>query len=561
MLPKDEDKNSFGCPLWAEQDLSKILSWMTEDTYIYEKNGIVSYDETPMSNRYKFPRFGVYSEILKNVSVFIYDDNILNERFGDTACTDGSNIFINLNFYKSLYLEEIKNENEGRLGIIPIILHEVAHIVENDVNKITPENSAKMINIASDIFNNATLKRNFPFVKWLPSLMIEGFGLKAGDEHYAEKNIEQVIADIEHKIETGKSPSLSLLEEKRIHSEALYLPEEKGRSISSITKALIFNIDSEHFIKKEKTVDVLNEAGLSHINEMLGLTNSDGDMILHSNDKDMESVLKNSVEEIEKFVKHMNVDLSDLPSGDIAGNIKKQIRLKRESGVLTWDQVMVNDIFSGGDISEYNDDIPSDIFYVDEVSEMIGFELFEGRYEQRSSDQSMLVLLDVSQSMNLDKLETSIREIINIRINAENNIKAKKIILMFIDVNADQQSTIILDDNVEDILEKVNVKRGGGTNLANSIISAINSPDLTHENVTSLIVFSDLDDKSIDKNFILPEEIKSVNFIGMNENKNKISLFSKKVAHFANVIDFDATPKDVLIMETRKEKSSTLKMR
>lgn len=267
--------NSFGCPLWAEEDLESIINWMKEDIFIYVDNNGFHFNEPKVGNfkRKIMPRFGIYSVLLRNIDTFIYDDPVLNKRLGKTACTNGLNIFFNLDFYKFLYkAENSPNNKDKRMGIVPILLHEVNHILEYDVIRLK-HIDPKLANIVQDMYGNAYLKKAFHNIKWLPELLDMGLGLKKGDEYYASQRPEKILAEVYDKFENNRVPEMTDEMEKLFYSEKL-LPEERGRTIDLLNSDILDkkNENEDHVKTIKEVINALKEAKLDHVLEKMGLS-------------------------------------------------------------------------------------------------------------------------------------------------------------------------------------------------------------------------------------------------------------------------------------------------
>lgn len=540
--------NSLGCPLWAEYELEDILNWMKEDTIIYVNKDEYSFEKKEHMYARTFPRFGIYSILLRELSVFIFDDPILEKKLGETACTDGSNIFFNLSFYKQLSELEEKDEKE-RLGIIPVILHEISHILDNDVFRY-PHVDHYIANIASDIYNNSYIKQSFENLKWLPFLIDIGFGLKAGDEYYAKKSSETVLIDVLNKIKTGNSPEITDEELKRINSD-IYIKEEKGRSIDYISTDLKKeNKKENHVISKKELIDVLNKAGLPHVIKALGLDIENIENTIKNNEEIVSQIIKNSIDEIDKIKRNTGLNSKNTPSGSLVDNIKEKIAFSKKSK-LTWVQQIINEIWGEGGRDKYNHDQPNDVFYIDEISEMIGFNLYEGSMEKTKSDDIVLAILDTSSSMDNKDLSNSMTELLGIQKESSEDVRAKELIIVFADADIKDNNVIIVNnDNYEEIIKKMNINifGRGGTNFKKSINSALKIKEVANKTISSTIIFTDLFDEPPKKDEIITNELQnkmSITYVSVNKDPIYVENFRKKVNDYANVVVMDGEVKEV----------------
>lgn len=541
-MNNDEDLNelnSLGCPLWAEYEMDDILNWMKQDTLLYVNKDTYSFEKKQDMYTRTFPRFGIYSILLRELSVFIFDDPILEKTLGQTACTDGTTIFFNLSFYKELSELEDKDE-KGRLGIIPVILHEISHILDNDVFRY-PHVDNYIANIASDIYNNAYIKKSFQNIQWLPYLIDVGYGLKIGDEHYTKKSSEYVLIDVMNKIKTGKSPNISENELLRINSEQ-YIEEERGRSIDYVSVIpKNENKKENHVISKNDLINALEEAGLPHIIKALGLEAEKLNSTSEKTKDITQKIIKNSIEELEKIKNKAGLNRNNTPSGSLVENIKEKIEFNKKAK-LTWKQQVINEVWGEGGKEKYNHDQPNDVFYIDEISEMVGFNLYEGMSQKIKSDDVVIAILDTSSSMNKEDLSISMTELLGIQREASTDVRAKELIVVFADADIKEQNVIILnEDNYQKIIDNmsINIYGRGGTDFKKSINSALNIKEVKGKTVSSTIIFTDLYDEPPKKEEIITNELQkkmSITYISVNKDPIYIENFRKKVNDYANVI-------------------------
>ena len=541
-MNNDEDLNelnSLGCPLWAEYEMDDILNWMKQDTLLYVNKDTYSFEKKQDMYTRTFPRFGIYSILLRELSVFIFDDPILEKTLGQTACTDGTTIFFNLSFYKELSELEDKDE-KGRLGIIPVILHEISHILDNDVFRY-PHVDNYIANISSDIYNNAYIKKSFQNIQWLPYLIDVGYGLKIGDEHYTKKSSEYVLIDVMNKIKTGKSPNISENELRRINSEQ-YIEEERGRSIDYVSVIpKNENKKENHVISKNDLINALEEAGLPHVIKALGLEAEKLNSTSEKTKDITQKIIKNSIEELEKIKNKAGLNRNNTPSGSLVENIKEKIEFNKKAK-LTWKQQVINEVWGEGGKEKYNHDQPNDVFYIDEISEMVGFNLYEGMSQKIKSDDVVIAILDTSSSMNKEDLSISMTELLGIQREASADVRAKELIVVFADADIKEQNVIILnEDNYQKIIDNmsINIYGRGGTDFKKSINSALNIKEVKGKTVSSTIIFTDLYDEPPKKEEIITNELQktmSITYISVNKDPIYIENFRKKVNDYANVI-------------------------
>lgn len=113
---------------------------------------------------YSVPRFGDLTLLAREVPFYVVDNPLIKAVFGGlhTACTDGRHVFFDADFLQSLV--DLEKET-GKLEVLPIILHELSHILYVHFKRLqdaaelvgNEQVAGELTNIAFDIAINSRI--------------------------------------------------------------------------------------------------------------------------------------------------------------------------------------------------------------------------------------------------------------------------------------------------------------------------------------------------------------------------------------------------------------------
>lgn len=620
-IVEDDELSSLGSPLWMEMDLERIIDWMVSETVFTRRDPVTGNEVS-----YIAPRFGVYSTLLANVPCYLYGDPELVNRWGNTAFTDGLHIFIHTGFYQQLVNDE--DESQGReRGVVILLLHELSHILNEDVYRLT-NYSRKIANIAQDYIHNTTMILGFPDLKFARSLIEYGVGFAPGDiEKYPYLSQEIVAEELfnkERKEEEEESPPPLAAGNKSQKNNAPNNKDEKEEENSS-------SDDGENEDKDNNKKDKSSNKGKSSKNKSSedkkndtnkkssGEESSDGsddsddgeeegdesgdEGSSTSNEsesgkgkskKSKENIDKNgrikfgsedddhhhTLEEVIKALEDMKLEgvmeKLNLPKSTDKEAIKEKqnmgIDIKNQSiieadnkrhelsmpgfpgehmlncameriksvkkGKLTWKMKVIDEIWGTGLNFKYNNDIIGDIYFVDEMIDVIGMNLYVGQITPFKSNNVVAVIIDTSMSVGQKDLEDIIPEIIEMKVAAESGSGAYEVLVFSADTVLRGVPIEITSDNVHEFLEGgLQIFGRGGTNLTTAINQTVKSEVFKDKKIKSLIYFTDLGDYAPQYKDLELDPDTSVTYIAVPSiQKSLVEHFAEQVKDYAEVI-------------------------
>lgn len=613
---EDDELSSLGAPLWMEMDLERTIDWMTNEIVFKVENRIERTEKT-----YVVPRFGVYSTLLEKIPCYIYGDEFLKQKWGNTAFTDGLHIFICADFYKQLVEDEDSSNGKER-GIVIVLLHELCHILNEDVYRLRNYDSY-IANIAQDYMHNTIIRLEFSDLIFAKSLVEYAVGFAPGDiEKYPYLSQEIVAEEIFNKIKQEKKeedehekpeqqPSISLnignneeeaedqdteeddseeQEDNDIENDS----KNKKDNSSSSSKKDNSDEDSEEEENAEDSKDESNSeknssdkknqnksnnkssSGGSKGNNKSENKDSNGRIKFGSKEDEHHHTLEDVIKALEEMNLENVMEKLGLPkSTDIEGIEKKQnmgIDIKNQSiieadnkrhelsmpsfpgghmldcamervkslkkGKLTWKMKVIDEIWGTGLNFKYNNDIISDIYYVDEMIDVIGMNLYLGQITPYKSKDVVAVIIDTSASVGQKDLEDIIPEIIEMQTAAKSGNGAYEVIVFSADTILRGIPIEINADNVNEVLEGgLQIFGRGGTSLTESINQTVESEIFKNKKIRSLIYFTDLGDfpPRIEDLRIDPDM--SITYVAVPSiNSFMVEGFYEDVKHYAEVV-------------------------
>lgn len=633
-IVEDDELSSLGSPLWMEMDLERIIEWMVSET-VFTRTDPMTREQV----NYIAPRFGVYSTLLSNVPCFLYGSPELAERWGNTAFTDGLHIFIYTGFYQQLVNDEDESQGKER-GVVILLLHELSHILNEDVFRLT-NYSRKIANIAQDYIHNTTMRLGFPDLKFARSIIEYGVGFAPGDiEKYPYLSQEIVAEELfnkERKEEEDKNPPPPAISKNKQKNQEPNKEEEQEEESSSGDDNDDENEDDENDNGENKSSnnkksqnkpskdkgnkgkpedksqsdddedsegngdeeseedgEGSEDDGDSQQNES-GDKNSDksqsgkgqqqkskgnidknGRIKFGSEDDDHHHTLEDVIKALEDMKLDRVMDKLNLPkSTDKEAVEKKQnmgIDIKNQSiieadnkrqqlsmpgfpgehmlncameriksvkkGKLTWKMKVIDEIWGTGLNFKYNNDIIGDIYFVDEMIDVIGMNLYIGQITPFKSNNVVAVIIDTSMSVGQKDLEDIIPEIIEMKVAAESGSGAYEVLVFSADTVLRGVPIEITSDNVHEFLEGgLQIFGRGGTNLTTAINQTVKSEVFKDKKIKSLIYFTDLGDYAPQYKDLELDPDTSVTYIAVPSiKKSLVEHFAEQVKDYAEVI-------------------------
>lgn len=299
----------------------------------------------------------------------------------------------------------------------------------------------------------------------------------------------------EKQKENYNPPSNGSKSLKDLYDEAYNEGYEHGSNENSNELSDLAGMDEKHVMKPQQVKDLLNEMGVSEeVLEHLGYGSGDDD-INEKVQKRIDKKIEESISETENKYRSNGLDPSNtkIPGAHILGEAYEHVKIRRK-GKLNWKQKIAEQIFGSGSKTQYTENVISDIYYVDEVAEDLGTNLYIGVLVPIKSNESVLIIIDTSGSMSAsEELESTLTEVVGLKNVANSSESARDINVYFADTILRGEPLEINENNVQQIIEKgVKVAGRGGTDLIEPINQVFEDEILRKKKIKSIIYFSDL---------------------------------------------------------------------
>lgn len=435
------------------------------------------------------PKYGMLSFYLRTMPVFAFDHPVICSKIGNTGFTDGTNLFISVNFINEIN-ESAKLDKAASVdkltnnGVTFLMLHEACHGLFNHKNRCL-EFPHDLANIGQDYSINTRLQKDFVvnnnqtlnYMSPLPEGIRTGIGFKAGEiEKYISRSEEDICRELMEEAKNNPDKSSGQGQ-----------PGEGGQGMGS-----------DHIVSPQDLADALKEAGLGHLIDLLGIPvdengNVDSGKLaeIEARQEVNKQSAANSVEELKSKLKEK------YPGGHIDSHASDLIKINHKPKI-TWKSALKSELVGENKRMTHTFDVPGMEYYIDPALMGVNTPLYIGAPVPSAQKSFSLVLLDTSGSMGEDELKDCVNEIMGIVTTNEDS--APEVMIMQIDTIIRGEPVIVNYRNVRKIIsEGFNVLGRGGTSLTDGINMA-----MAHEAVQKrlkskqpfdhLIYFTDLGD-------------------------------------------------------------------
>ena len=479
-----------------------------------------------MESGYMVPRFGLLSLKARATPMYVYDHPALR-KITNTAFTDGVHLFICADFMRQLIKEEDAT-NGMEQGLVPLILHELMHMILNHTRRLTsfPKDIA---NEAEDLSINAKLQLGFPEIQWVPSLREVGLSFRQGDVEKYSKLAEETIArelmqrKPPEQSQDGKGKGKSKPQQgqgqgqqgqgqgKPQKGQGQGQPQqgqgqggqpEDGEGEGEPQQGDGEGQENEedrpwdnnHTVPLEDFIDTLEENGLDDIRDKLSLPKSED---LESIGKIEEQVRLKDIDAIQKAALQKAQMNGKYPGGHIVDAAQEMVKGMTE-GKLEWKLGLKNFVFGEGMRYRYVEVEPGDLYYVDPSEMGLDMEIFLGQDLPHKPDEVILVLIDTSGSVDSAQLKAYLSEVFGLkRENAGVGDTASEVIIISADTVIRGNPIEITEENADDLFNNgVGLAGRGGTDLANDLRMTMKLPMFEEKKISGVVFFTDLCDSA-----------------------------------------------------------------
>lgn len=250
--------------------------------------------------------------------------------------------------------------------------------------------------------------------------------------------------------------------------------------------------DDDHHHTLEEVIKALEDMKLEGVMEKLNLPKSTDKEAIKEKQNMGIDIKNQSI--IEADNKRHELSMPGFPGEHMLNCAMERIKSVKK-GKLTWKMKVIDEIWGTGLNFKYNNDIIGDIYFVDEMIDVIGMNLYVGQITPFKSNNVVAVIIDTSMSVGQKDLEDIIPEIIEMKVAAESGSGAYEVLVFSADTVLRGVPIEITSDNVHEFLEGgLQIFGRGGTNLTTAINQTVKSEVFKDKKIKSLIYFTDLGD-------------------------------------------------------------------
>lgn len=295
--------------------------------------------------------------------------------------------------------------------------------------------------------------------------------------------------------------------------------------------------NDNHFIDLPDFIKILEENGLDHVREKLELPKSDdldsiGELEESTRLAQTEAIMAAASQRAQVGGKYPGAHIVD-SAGFMVTNFAK--------GKLTWKMALREGVL--GHSTKYRPSIedPNEILYIDEVTGMLGTELFLPTELPHKVDEAVVCLIDTSGSMGDPDLKEVTSEVLELKTAAGNMGDAASEIFLFAADTVLRGEMIEINEHTIGDLQSKGVKLAGrgGTDLEHCMLQALAQPILKEKKVKLLIYFTDTYDSPPKRPKDLPTDMRIIFLAPSSVPASSVEVFSKGVAEWAEVFQVE----------------------
>lgn len=292
--------------------------------------------------------------------------------------------------------------------------------------------------------------------------------------------------------------------------------------------------DVHHHSLKD-VIKALEECGLDRVLEKLNLPHSDDEKAIEEKENEGIDIKNQSI--FETDVKRQELSMPSFPGEHSLDCAMERIK-SVQKGKLSWKLKIINEIWGTGFNFKYNNDVVGDIYYVDELIDVIGMNLYMGQILPFKSQDVVAIIIDTSGSVGQKDLEDIVPEIIEMKLAAKGSSGAYEVVVFSADTVLRGEPVEINEDNVHEVLSGgLQIYGRGGTSLESAIQQTVKSQVFKDKKIKSLIYFTDLGDRAPRYERLGLDPDTSITFIAVPSiNDFTVEAFAKEVEHYADVI-------------------------
>lgn len=484
----------------------------------------------------RMPRFGIFTILARRTPFFVYDNEAFN-KLCTSAFTDGTHVFFNADFFRTL----LKDNSNGFQSVMPVVIHELSHILYRHHHRM--QNFPRdIMNRGSDYIININIIRAFKeSMKMGPAFTEYGLGFKDGDiekfGHLSEESAcrllmeekkEQEKNQEQQKGEPGEGePQQGDGGDPGEGSPSDGQDDGQGKPQSGNGKP--GQKSESHLITQKEVWDALNTDGLRHIHDQLSLPSNDKQRA----DRDKQ----NELGLIDDIQKASNIDrqTSGLMAGAHCLNYAKEVLKDLLQPKITWELKLQEMVLGKGMNREHSWEDPGDIYFVDPLDMGMYEPVYLGSNVPAESKGVILIIVDCSGSVDFKMKTAFFSEAIGVVSNSDRS--RPEVIIVSADTVVRGEPTIINEYNYQEFMEEMDTYGCGGTDFVGAVNTAMALDIVGEREVEGIVYFTDLEDSPPRREDFEMEYLPPFVYVTVPSHKNQA--FTAAVSDYADVAVID----------------------
>ncbi|WP_019025496.1 MULTISPECIES: hypothetical protein [unclassified Thioalkalivibrio] len=497
------------------------------------------------------PRFGALSILLRSTPVYCYDHPMLTQ-VCRTAFTTGHHIFFHRDFLAMLIKEDAESRQRGEKtqSLIPVLAHEGMHMMLKHLQRMRGIHP-RAANIAADAYINPRVEEILSEAGMRCGPVFTGGSIFPGETKPSPPALG--MSEEEKANYKGLSEEAIAIVQKKEREEKRKQqqnqPGGQGDPGGSGAPGIPDDGDgpqnplggddpndpsgNDHLVSVSDLKKALDKAGLKGVADKLKISDADTSKKQEALDKEADAKVQAALSEARE-IRKQSESASRMPGGHVEDEIQEVIDIAAKSK-LSWLDSVRHLIQGEGALIDYNDDIPHEIYYLEE--DEIGFEPFyDGSGVPYVNENVVLFLVDSSGSMDREILSEVVTEAFG--MVRQQDDASPELVVMSADTVIRGKPTILREDNWEEALASggFGISGRGGTSFAEPINQAVEwATKNLGKRVSALIYASDMGAPA-PRRSELPEEMPPTVFIYPKSCQAHAEAIRGQLSEYAEVV-------------------------
>jgi hypothetical protein len=271
--------------------------------------------------------------------------------------------------------------------------------------------------------------------------------------------------------------------------------EQSGQETNEARPDRFGDIGDNHHVNPQELLQKLKDAGMDETMRRLGLPDPDDQEAVERLKNDAENL---RVEAISKAADQMAKAKGQYPGADIVSYASDMIRAQVR-GRMRWKLAFRSAFYNSALKTRFSDDDdPDDIFHVDEVTKILGSNLFIGSDVPDSPESIVIGIIDISGSMGNPDVVDGATELFSLQRSSSGFSDSASEVLIVMGDTQLRGDVIPLNEQTFNKLAKEGFQRptAGGTDLGQLMRSTLALPQVKEKNVRAIVFITDTYDRA-----------------------------------------------------------------